>query len=43
MLIALGLVGLGAFVGWRTLQAVFFTNVYLNIAISIVFVIGVLS
>ena len=43
MLIALGLVGLGAFVGWRTLQAVFFTNVYLNSAIAAVFGLGVLS
>lgn len=43
MLIVLGLVGFGAYVGIRTIEAVFFTNVILNSAIAIVFALGVLS
>ncbi len=43
MLIALGLVGFGAYVGFRTILDVFNTNVVLNSAIAIVLVLGVLS
>lgn len=43
MLIVLGLVGFGAFVGFRTLLGVFNTNVYLNSAILVVLAMGVLS
>ena len=43
MLVVLAFVGLGVFVGYETIREVFLTGVYLNIAISIVFVIGVLS
>ncbi|TNC74699.1 biopolymer transporter ExbB [Rubellimicrobium roseum] len=43
MLIALAVVGAGAYLGIRTLSAVFFTNVYLNTAIAAVFALGVLS
>ena len=43
MLVVLAAVGLGVFVGYETFREVFLTGVYLNVAISIVFVIGVLS
>jgi uncharacterized membrane protein (DUF485 family)/DNA-binding transcriptional MerR regulator len=43
MLIVLGLVLFGAYVGFRTLQAIFFTNIYLNSVIAAVFTLGVLS
>jgi hypothetical protein len=43
MLIALVLVGFGAYVGFRTILDVFNTNVVLNTAIAIVFVLGILS
>jgi hypothetical protein len=43
MLIALGLVGFGAYVGFRTILDVFNTNVVLNGAIAIVFALGILS
>jgi len=43
MLIVLGLVLFGAYISFRTLERVFFTNVYLNSAIAGVFVLGVLS
>lgn len=43
MLLVLGLVAGGAYVGFRMLEAVFFTNIWLNSAILTVFAIGVLS
>lgn len=43
MLIALGLVGAGGYIAAKTLLSVFWTNPYLNTAILIVFVLGVLS
>ncbi|TNC50219.1 biopolymer transporter ExbB [Rubellimicrobium rubrum] len=43
MLVALGLVLTGAYFGFRTLQAIFFTNVYLNTTIAVVFALGVFS
>jgi hypothetical protein len=43
MLVVLVAAGLGGFVGYETIRAVFLTGVYLNTAIAIVFVIGVLS
>jgi len=43
MLIVLGLVSFGAYISVQTLEAVFFTNVYLNSAIAIVFTLGILS
>ena len=43
MLIVLGLVLFGAYISFRTLEQVFYTNVYLNSGIAIVFTLGVLS
>ncbi len=43
MLVALGLVLTGAYFGFRTLEAIFFTNVYLNTTIAVVFALGVFS
>ena len=43
MLIALALVGAGGYIAAKTLLSVFWTNPYLNTAIVIVFVLGVLS
>ena len=43
MLIALGLVGAGGYIAAKTLLSVFWTNPYLNTAIVVVFVLGVLS
>ena len=43
MLIALALVGAGGYIALGTLLSVFWTNPYLNTAILIVFVLGVLS
>ena len=43
MLIALGLVGAGGYIAAKTLLSVFWTNPYLNTAIVIVFVLGVMS
>jgi hypothetical protein len=42
MLIALGLVAAGAYLGFSTLEAVFFTSVWINAAILVVFILGVL-
>ena len=43
MLIVLALVLFGAYISFRTLEQVFYTNVYLNSVIAIVFALGVLS
>ena len=43
MLIVLGLVGAGLYLGWTQLNAIFWSNPYLNGAILAVFVLGVLS
>ena len=43
MLVVLGLVGAGSYVAFASLQDVFWTNPYLNSAILLVFVLGVLS
>ncbi|WP_210527055.1 biopolymer transporter ExbB [Rubellimicrobium arenae] len=43
MLIVLALVLSGAYLGFRTLEAIYFTNVYLNTVIAVVFTLGVLS
>ena len=43
MMIALGLVGAGLYIGFAQLDAIFWSNPYLNGAILIVFVLGVLS
>lgn len=43
MLIVLGLVLTGFYVGFSTLEAIFFTNIYINTTIGIVFVLGVLG
>lgn len=43
MLVALGLVGAGAYVAFGAIAAVFLSNVYLNGLILVVFVLGVLS
>ena len=43
MMVALGLVGAGLYIGFAQLDAIFWSNPYLNGAILIVFVLGVLS
>lgn len=43
MLIALGLIGAGAYVGFPTLDAIFWSNPYLNGLILAVFFLGILS
>lgn len=43
MLIVLGLVAFGTYIGYGTLERVFITNVYLNSVIAVVFALGVLS
>ena len=43
MMVALGLVGAGLYIGFAQLGAIFWSNPYLNGAILIVFVLGVLS
>jgi len=43
MMVALGLVGAGLYIGFAQIDAIFWSNPYLNGAILIVFVLGVLS